>query len=108
MSKLNPTNANIEEVAAKKALQYVFCDFDLESGKIFTENGENPKDYSDLYCILIGNWESNFYRIDDRDLSKIGKPEYLISVCNDFADCPLETLETFFDIIKDAFSEFKF
>ena len=35
--KLKPTDSNIREIAAKKALLYVFCNFDIDN--VFTADG---------------------------------------------------------------------
>ena len=69
---------------------YVFCNFDIDN--VFTaDGGGKPENYFDLYSKLMSNFNSEFYDIYD-----------------DFYDNPLAHLEAFFDIIRDAISEFEF
>ena len=53
--------------------------------------GGKPENYFDLYSKLMSNFNSEFYDIYE-----------------DFYDSPLAHLEAFFDIIRDAISEFDF
>lgn len=104
--KLKPIDSNIREVAAKKALLYVFCDFDIDN--VFTSDGAKPESYFDLYSKLMSNFNSDFYDIYDNDKAKIGDEDYRVYPIEDFYDSPLAHLEAFFDIIRDAISEFDF
>lgn len=102
------SNEEINEIAAKQALSYVYDEAVLDLENVYhkhQKDGINSSSYYDLYCKIVTSGENKLYHIEDGEVAKIGDYDYQICIVDDFQESPVYALECLFEAAQNALHE---
>lgn len=102
-------NNEINEIAAKQALLFVYDAAVLDLKNVYHCNqtdGLNSSNFYDLYHQISLSGKTKLYHIKDGDFLKIGDDDYQIPIINKCQESPVYILDCLFESFQNALNEF--
>lgn len=107
------SSEEINEIAAKQALSYVYDEAVLDLENVYhkhQKDGINSSSFYNLYCKISMSGEAELHHIEDGEFAKIGDSGeydygYKIHIVDYFEESPIYALECLFEAAQNALHE---
>lgn len=102
-------NNEINEIAAKQALSFVYGSEVLDLDNVYhyhQTDGLNSSNFYDLYRKISLSCQAKLYYIKDGEFQKIRDTDYQIPIVNELQESPVSFLDRLFESYQNSLIEF--